>query len=399
MMRRRGRIRRLIVGTSLALLTFIGTVVFGEELSEVGELYTLAEVSVLVAAGALLAEGLNISAAIVELSLGLIAGFLHVPPNSVVDELGLIGSVFIMFYAGLEVEPSVLRSLLAPALFSGIVSFLSPLLVSYIVLISMGFTHSQAVLAGIGVSTTSVAVVYAIIRRYGLLKRRLGQMILAVAMVADITSILAFVVEGSAHGAGTYIYMASIIIAPFLLERVYAWVTGGEHEADVRLIFAFLVAAALISEYFKVHAILFAFLFGVAMRKHILRNRSLEHKLSALTFGVLAPIFFVSAGLHSAPRNLLLYMEYTILLILTSLPAKILLTNIAMRIAGVRPGLRLTSVFGARLTVSSVIAYMGESLGLLPHDLAGSIILSALLATIISGILAGTAEVISSEEF
>ncbi len=386
----RGESRRLIVGVLVAVATIVG-LRFSTGLMEANsDLYSFAVVSLLMAAGALIAEPLGIAAAIVELSLGFIAGLFGAPKSALVDSLGLIGSVFIMYMAGVEIDPLVLKRYLAPSVASGLASFLAPMSVTYLALSILGYSHLESLLTSIGVSTTSVAVVYAIIRRHGLLRRRRGQIVLAVAMVADVASILAFVYAASAHSLSMAAYFVATAVSPFLVARAFDALAGGEYEVELRLVLASLVAASLLGEYFGVHAILFAFLLGVATRKTIVRRPSLLEKMTALTFGLLAPIFFVNAGLHASPRNPLLYLELTILLLIVSLPLKIASTHYAIRFStGERLHPRITSVFGARLTVSTVIAFAGEASGILSHDLAGSIILSALAATIISALIAG----------
>ncbi|MCE4610038.1 MAG: cation:proton antiporter [Desulfurococcales archaeon] len=388
-MKRRHK-QMLIAGLGIVALTLGAIIVFGDRLSFDPGLYSFAVVSGFVAAGALIAEPLGVSPAIVELSLGVLAGALGVPRSETLDILGLMGSIFIMYVAGLEIEPAVLKRDLISSLFSGLTSFFAPLAATYVALTHFGFFAEESLLAGIGVSTTSVAVVYAIIRKHGVIRRRLGQLILAVAMVADVTSIIAFVLAASAHTLSMAMYFMGILVSPFLLAFFLEWASGGEHEVELKLILAFLVAASLVSEYFGVHAILFAFLLGVATRETVVRRPVLESKVMALTFGVLAPIFFVNAGLHASPANPLVYLEMTALVFLVSFPVKIIATHYSLKLFMDRSPGRITAVFGARLTVSTVIAFAGEAAGVLSHDLAGAVIMSALIATIVSAIIAGT---------
>lgn len=354
------------------------------------DLYALSVVSMLLASSALIAEPLSVAPAIVEIVLGVIAGALGVPATSSVNLLGLVGSVFIMYMAGLEIDASLLRRILLHSLIAGLASFIAPAVFSYAVLTLIGYSSREALLASIGTATTSVAVVYAIIRRRAISRLPMGQLVLATAMVADVTSILVFVLIETGLTVHVIVYFIGVFIAVLILSRFLEWVAGGEHEVELRLILSFLTAAALVSEYMGAHAILFAFLLGVATRKTISRHRLLNDKLSALTFGLLAPIFFVDAGLHAAPEHFILYAELALLLTVVTLPSKILATHYTLRIlAGRRIRLRLSSVFGARLTVSTVIAFTGEATGALSKDLAGAVIISALIATIASALIAG----------
>ena len=160
---------------------------------------------------------------------------------------------------------------------------------------------------------------------------------------------------------------------------------------ELRLIIAFLLAASFIGEQAGVHAILFAFLLGMATRNSVLHRRDLEQKIMGLTFGFLAPLFFIDAGLHGTPSNPKLYAELALLLLAVSYPAKIIVSHLVLSalLPDRSPPLKLSSIMGARLTVSTIIAFSGEASGILPHDLAGAIIVSALAATLASAAVSG----------
>lgn len=388
--RRAGKRERLVSGIVIVALTLLISITYHEQLLFNEELYSLSVVSLLLASSALIAEPLAVTPAVIEIVLGVLAGSSDIPRAASVELLGLIGSVFIMYMAGLEIDPSLLRRLLVPSMVAGVISFMAPAIAAYLALTLIGYSRIESMLAAIGTATTSVAVVYAIIRRKALSRRPLGQTILATAMIADVASILAFVLVEAGITVTVTLYFIGLAFAVWILSRFLEWVSGGEHEVELRLILSFLIAAALISEYVGVHAILFAFLLGITTRSTITKNRLLEDKLGALTFGLLAPIFFIDAGLHATPEHPLLYAELAGLLLIVTFPTKILATHVSLRILTKRKiRLRVSSVFGARLTVSTVIAFTGEATGVLSHDLAGAVIMSALIATIVSAILAG----------
>lgn len=160
----------------------------------------------------------------------------------------------------------------------------------------------------------------------------------------------------------------------------------GESKGEVRVIIAVLLAASLVSDILGVHAILFAFLLGMALRDYVIRDKALFEGLSTLTFGFFAPIFFVNAGMHAVPRNPMLYLTLSGLLIVLSYPPKALATwGVVKLVTGRNPG-KISLVFGARLTVSTVVAFAGLQTGVLPVEIAGAIILSALIATLASAL-------------
>ncbi|MCE4600425.1 MAG: cation:proton antiporter [Desulfurococcales archaeon] len=382
--------KRFVAGSTIAVVALAGSMLLRSRFEYSLELYTLSVVSLLLASGALIAESLGITPAVIEIILGVLAGLSGLPTAESVELLGLIGSVFIMYMAGLEIDPGLLRRMIGPSLLSGFISFLAPALTAFAALYYLGYGVAESWLAAIGTATTSVAVVYAIIRKRALTRRPLGQLILATAMIADVTSILAFVLVQAGITLPVILYFIGLVVAVWALSRFLEWASGGEHEVELRLILSFLIAAALISEYVGVHAILFAFLLGIANKKTVQKSRYLEDKLVALTFGLLAPVFFINAGLHATPEDPILYAKLAGLLLATTFPVKILATHITLnKLSPRRLKLRLSSVFGARLTVSTVIAFTGEATGVLSQDLAGAVIMSALIATIAAALIAG----------
>ena len=392
--RRAGRASRGLAGLLLALLALSSWPLLSPRVSGAREegLLVLSVVSLLLASGSLLGEALGVASAAVELVLGVAAGIAGIRSVEPLELLALIGSVFIMYVAGLEVDPSLLRRYLVKSVLGGLASFAAPAVSVYLVLAALGVGPLEAAYASVGVSTTSVAVVYAIVRRTGLSRRPVGQVIIAVAMAADIASILAFAALAAGPSPVLALYFTGLAVFVWVMARFLEWASGGENEVELRLILAFLLAASFVSEYAGVHAILFAFLLGVATRRTVLGDRSLEGKVAGLTFGFLAPLFFVNAGIHGAPSNPVLYTEEALLLLAASYPVKVASSHAVLRlISPRRPPLRLSTVMGARLTVSTIIAYEGEAAGILPHDLAGAVIVSALAATVLSAVLSGTA--------
>ena len=385
----------LLVGVALVAAALAGARLFRGMMSLDEELFSLSVVSVLVAASALLAEALAVPSAVLEIVLGVAAGLSGVPVSGVLDTLGVVGSVFIMYMAGLEVEPRLLYRHARTSLIAGLASFAVPALATYAVMRLLGYSGAEAVLASIGVATTSVAVVYSIIRRGGFIRRPAGQVILATAMVADVASIVAFAITVAGLDVAVVLYLAGAVVAAFGLARLLEELSLSGYEAEVRLILGFLVAAAIIGEYVGVHAMLFAFFLGVATRGMIAAGgRGSYTKLSAVTFGLLAPIFFIDAGLHATPSDPARMAFLGLVLLAASLPLKVASTHAALRLLlGARVPLRVSMVFGARLTVSTVIAYAGESSGVLGHELAGAIVLSALVATVVSAVASGTVSV------
>jgi Kef-type K+ transport system membrane component KefB len=136
---------------------------------------------------------LGIAVALVEMFVGVIGGnFLGFHSTPWIDFLATFGSGLLTFLAGAEIDPASLRKHLTPSLVIGGVSFLFPfcgtVAFAYDV---MGWTLHAAEIAGIALSTTSVAVVYAVMVETGLSQTDFGKLILAACFVTDLGTVLA----------------------------------------------------------------------------------------------------------------------------------------------------------------------------------------------------------------
>ncbi|HMA70510.1 MAG TPA: cation:proton antiporter, partial [Xanthobacteraceae bacterium] len=134
-----------------------------------------------------------ISVALIEIMVGALAGnIIGLPLSPWVNYLAGFGAILLTFLAGTEVDADVVKRNFGASVGVGFVSFLAPyvgcLLAARYVL---GWSWPEAQIAGIALSTTSVAVVYAVMVETGLNKTELGKIILAACFVTDLGTVLA----------------------------------------------------------------------------------------------------------------------------------------------------------------------------------------------------------------
>src|SRR5947209_13772208 len=136
---------------------------------------------------------LGISVALAEIGFGVIGGNflgLHITPW--INFLATFGSVLLTFLAGAEIDPDALRRHLKASLSIGAVSFALPCLGAFLFALFVAHWRLRsAEIAGIAVSTTSVAVVYAVMVETGLNRTDIGKLILAACFVTDFGTVLA----------------------------------------------------------------------------------------------------------------------------------------------------------------------------------------------------------------
>src|SRR2546428_2229058 len=136
---------------------------------------------------------LGISVALIEISLGVIAGnFLGLSSPPWMDFLASFGSILLTFLAGAEVDPRAMQEKLKESALIGGVSFATPFLGAWLFCAwVLGWSRSSAQIAGVALSTTSLAVVYAVLVETGLTLTPLGKLIMASTFVTDFGTALA----------------------------------------------------------------------------------------------------------------------------------------------------------------------------------------------------------------
>src|SRR3990170_2654569 len=136
---------------------------------------------------------LAISVAIIEIALGVVAGnFLGVTSTPWIDFIAAVASIVLTFLAGAEVDAKVLRERAKESVLIGVLSFLLPFLgVGLFAYYVAGWDLRQSQIAGIALSTTSLAVVYAVLVETGLAKTEIGKVIMAATFITDLGTALA----------------------------------------------------------------------------------------------------------------------------------------------------------------------------------------------------------------
>ena len=156
----------------------------------------------------------GISVAVIEIVAGVVAGnYLGLHPAQWMDFLAGFGGILLTFLAGAEVDPSLIRKNLKASLLLGGFSFLAPYLatVAYCHLV-IHWSWQASLVAGCALSTTSLAVVYAVLVETGLTSTSLGKLIMAATFVTDMGTALALSLSFSSFSLRTLGFAASSVL-------------------------------------------------------------------------------------------------------------------------------------------------------------------------------------------
>jgi len=285
-------------------------------------------VAILVFLASIVAVELALSVAIVEIVAGVLAGNafgIHGAPW--LDYLAAFGGVLLTFLAGAEVDPGLLRTKLKPSVLLGGASFLFPFLAAAAFAAFVAhWTPRASLIAGVALSTTSLAVVYAVLVETGLNATDLGKLVMAATFVTDIGTALALSLLFAEFNWVTFLFfgVSAVVIglAPYVLPLVFDRYGARVIEPEIKLLFAVLLGLMLIASWGKSHAVLPVFVLGLVLAPAFQARRELQRKLRIVAFGAITPFFFLKGGMNVSLGALRPYIVLLVGFFLVKLAAK-----------------------------------------------------------------------------
>ena len=245
---------------------------------------------------------IGISVALVELIVGIVAGNSFQPQISEwINFLASFGAVVLTFLAGAELESQTLKRFWKESLVLGIIGFFAPFALSWIAAqFLLGWDLRAAQIAGIAMSTTSVAVVYAVMVETGLNETPIGKVILAACFVDDLGTVIALGLLFTSFGLWFWIFVILTALALFVLPKItphyLTKVNAHSSEPEVKYIYLILLILGYLAARGGSEAVLPAYLVGMVLADTFLANRELIRRMRATTFALLTPFYFLKAG-------------------------------------------------------------------------------------------------------
>ncbi len=252
----------------------------------------------------------GISVALIEIVVGVIVGNIHFGTGHHVlkttewtNFLALLGSGVLTFLAGAEIDPASLRANLRASLTIGILSFLLPF--TFVWLFAqfvLGWSLRQAQIAGIALSTTSVAVVYAVMIEGKLSDTAMGKMILAACFITDFGTVLALGTLFADFNVWLLVFVAVMSAVLWFMPKWTKFIIvklGATRvsEPEVKFIFLVLFFLGGLASTAKSEAVLPAYLVGLVVAGVFLRDKTLVHRMRSIAFTIFTPFYFIKAGL------------------------------------------------------------------------------------------------------
>ncbi|HTO87042.1 MAG TPA: cation:proton antiporter [Thermoanaerobaculia bacterium] len=211
------------------------------------------------------------------------------------------GSIVLTFLAGAELDPVVFRKRWKEATGIGLIGFIAPFLgcaaIAYYVL---HWPARPAWLAGVALSTTSVAVVYAVMLELGLNTTPFGKAILAACFVNDLGTVIALGLIFAPFTARTALFVGVSVVVfavlPSLTPRFFKRYGGRVSELEAKYLLLLLFGMGGLATWSGSEAVLPAYVIGMVLAGTVGKDHVLIRRLRTLTFGLLTPFYFIRAG-------------------------------------------------------------------------------------------------------
>jgi Kef-type K+ transport system membrane component KefB len=263
-----------------------------------------AVLAVVVLIASVVSVELGVTVALVELTLGVAAGNLfHLQTQEWLDFIAKFGSIVLTFLAGMEVDPAYMRRRLGASLGIGVVSFIGPFIVaSAIAYLVLDWSTRASLIAGTALSTTSLAVVYAVLVERGLTDTSIGKLLMSATFVTDLCTALALSAIFIKPNLWFPVFLAGSVLLIVVLPRVAPWFFGryGDRviEPEIKLVFVCLLVLMVLADESNGHAVLPAFVLGLVMSRHYQEHREEQKRLRVVAFALLTPFFFIKGGMN-----------------------------------------------------------------------------------------------------
>ncbi|MHB8068068.1 MAG: cation:proton antiporter [Desulfobaccales bacterium] len=364
--------------------------------------YTAAAWIGLALLASLISIRVGISVALVEIFVGFVAGncgaYLGTTifqPNAWINFLAGFASVVLTFLAGAEIEPEAFRRQLIPTLAIGFVSFLFPFLgaMAYAYYVS-GWNLQAAQIAGIALSTTSMAVVYAVMVETGLNETELGKLILSACFITDLGTVLALGLIFAQYDYWLIIFVVVTALALWRLPAFSRWFFakwgGRVSEPEIKFIFLVLSALGALAVTARSEAVLPAYLFGMVVAGLFTHNKVLIFRMRSIVFALLTPFFFLKAGTLVALPALIAGFSLLVVLFGVKMATKLLGVWPLCRAFKIPPreSNYTTLLMATGLTFGSISALFGFNYGYINQAqysiLVTVVIASAVIPTVIA---------------
>jgi len=306
-----------------------------------------------------------------------------------------VGAIMLTFLAGAELNPDAMKSKIKEVSVIGLVGFFAPFigcsLVAYYII---GWNLQVSLLCGIALSTTSMAVVYAVMLEYGFNTTEFGKGVLGACFINDLGTVIALGLIFAPFTYKTFIFIgATIVLSIFLrpmtdyIIKRFAYKTAAIRAKWVIFI---LLTMGVLALWSGSEPVLPAYIIGMVLARTMEKDGHFVRRLRTLTIGFLTPLYFLRAGALVSIPALIAAPVFFVLLFFGKVISKIF---------GLYPAIRnfrddkrekwyYTLLMSTGLTFGTISALYGLTNNIISQEqyslIVGAVIASAVIPTLIA---------------
>ena len=352
----------------------------------------------------LLSIWLRISTALSEIVVGTVAQLIFGAligsavlgtDESWIKFLSGVGAIVLTFLAGAELDPAVFKLKWKEAVAVGLASFFFPFLgcaagAHYV----LGWEVMPSWLAGVAMSTTSVAVVYAVMLEFGFNTTEYGKTVLAACFVTDLGTVLALGLIFAPFTLKTVVFVAAgiaaFVVLPWLTPRFFRRFGNRPSELEAKYLLLCLLGLGALATWADSEAVLPAYVIGMVLAGTVGKDHALIRRLRTLTFGLLTPFYFIRAGSFVSVPELIAAPAAFLFMLVVKVFSKIVGVYPVTKVykAPNKEAMYTTLLMSTGLTFGTISSLFGLSRGIIDQGqysaLVAAVIASAVIPTVIA---------------
>lgn len=357
--------------------------------------YVPLAVGLLIFLSSLVSLKFGISVAVVEIILGVMASAFGLKAESWMIYIAGFGGILATFLAGTEVDTKLMQEKFKESFFIGSLSFLCPFSAAFLYTFYIAHWELQAALiAGVTLSTTSLAVVYSVLVETNLARTTIGKLLMAATFITNIESAFALSILFMKPNFYTILFFGGSIVVIILATKFSHVVFDNPKlknkviEPEIKYVFLLLLLFSFFAQLGNGHAILPAFLLGLLMSKHFAKSIAARSRFRTVAYAFITPIFFIVGGLKvSLPMIVSCFGLFAILFIIKIL-AKFLGVYFLTKKFIPNGSMYITLLMSTGLTFGAIASVFGFMSGIINQTqysvLIGVVIASAVIPTFIA---------------
>lgn len=329
------------------------------------------------------------------------------------EVVSLLGALFLLLITGLETDLALIRRHARTAIgvsYGGIIAtftsgFVLGMLLPDFLLANPEQRLVFALFVATAMSISAIPVIAKVLMDLNLMRRDIGQTIIAAGMSDDTTgwillSVVAGLASGQAITAGSVLgtigsvlgfLVLSFTVGRWIVKRLLDYVQDEVISQDrlLTLVIVMTLAWGALTQALNLEAVLGAFIMGILFAQMPRLPEKVHHQLESLALGIFAPIFFATAGLKVNVLNLLepQLIAIALLVILIATMGKVVGTYAGARLIGRRDhwtALSFGAGLNARGAMEIIIATIGLQLGILSQDMFSIIVIMAMATSLMA---------------